>query len=1293
MLLKNYNKSTSGIWIKENNLQFNYSDGEDVENRLLKQVQQAEDVTLASDELQRLMVDWPSEYHFSPLRANLLSSFHLSKFANILEIGSGCGAITRLLGEQCPGSDIIALEGSMRRAEITRTRCRDLKNVNVCRDSFSDFEHADLFDLITMIGVLEYSPSYFEAENPILEALKRARRLLSSSGVLVIAIENQLGLKYFNGCAEDHSGQPFSGLNDQYLPGTVRTFGKKQLQEQIEQAGFEKVEFVYPFPDYKLPQLLLREEAFQCGQFDLSHMAGQYPSRDYSHDSDKVFRESRVWNLLAKNGLLRDLANSFLVFAFNDDMSLGDITDHWLAKAFSGRRKKRYLIETEFRKEQNEIIVEKKLSYPSVSPQTYDDSETIIHHVGKADYVKGIPYGYYLYDQVSMENSLEKLVNYLTPWMDWLREKSFSLSLSDRDDRTVVSGKLYDCMPANFLINKQKELCIIDQEWECNAPIDMGFVLFRGLYRELVSNLVFFEQTDLFRKDTAEKVVEKVFKAFSLPFNKELLENYLVLEIAFQMRVVPYSINEEKLIGHVTDFFEETRTKTISFGEFLTSGGVRHFVLLLWQKKMLDEAVAKCEEHNVYLTDVLLDRDGHISNLDQQVSTLYHQLGDANQIVIERDEVISAAFRSSSWRLTAPLRLAGYLIKGDYDKAAIAGKRAKLSIISTPGRFARWVLNGIGRVIETETDSISNHAALEIIIEERCRVTKHQHFSDPLSASVPDVLPAVDISVVTYNSEKWVNDFVESLCLLNYPKELLTLRFVDHGSNDSTVNTLRTEMSKLIDAGYTVDILQKKNRGYGAGHNTAIKEGVAPYCLVSNIDLTFEPEALRYIVSTAMADDTNAAAWELRQRPYEHPKFYDPVTGTTNWNSHACILLRRSAFEKVGGYDETLFMYGEDVELSYRLRRSGMLLRYCPRAVVNHYSYEQLEQIKPLQYSGSTFANLYLRLKYGNLKDILAIPSLSMQLLSATEPYPGANRSVLRNLMRLLIIAPKAVASRRKSPANVFFPFHTWDYEMVRDGAFIKQSELLKDSPLVTIITRTYKGRELYLRQALLSVAHQSYHNIEHIVVEDGGDSLQPLVEQIGQLTGRPAAYFNIDKLGRSIAGNVGLENARGRWCLFLDDDDLLFADHVEVLVSALLAQNDAVAAYTLAWEVQTDDSFFIEGKYTEKQYVVPSVLKEGYDYKTLQHHNLMAIQSVLFEHRLFKERGGFDSDLDVLEDWVLWLCYGFGNQFIYVPRVTSMFRTPFSKNIKDSRQKAIDSGYQVALERVSSKISGFALD
>ncbi|CAI8961013.1 GT2 family glycosyltransferase [Pseudomonas frederiksbergensis] len=567
-------------------------------------------------------------------------------------------------------------------------------------------------------------------------------------------------------------------------------------------------------------------------------------------------------------------------------------------------------------------------------------------------------------------------------------------------------------------------------------------------------------------------------------------------------------------------------------------------------------------------------------------------------------------------------------------------------------------------------NSRNNTKAIQAILNRR--------FSRFQSSSIAQAQPVIDVSVVTFNSGKWIDGFFESLRAQNYPLSKLNMFFVDNGSSDSTLEALQRWQTLLGQEVAGFDIMEGANVGFGAGHEKAIRKGRSEYFLVSNVDIVFAKDSITKVVAAALADaKAEVASWELRQAPYEHPKYYDPVTLETNWSSHACVLVRRSAYVEVGGYEREIFMYGEDVELSYRFRSYGYQLKYCPSAVVYHYTYEHEHHIKPIQYTGSTLANAYIRLRYGNLSDRVGGFILQCLLLLRPEPYAGARRDVFRNFG--VIFKKARYFMRGKGPSeNCYFPFRGFDYEMIRDGAFWEVGESLADYPLVTVVTRTYKNRGEFLRQSMMSVCNQTYPNIELIVVEDGGSTMSSVVSDFEFPEGMSVSYYSLDKVGRSVTGNYGLEKAAGKYCMFLDDDDLLFADHVEVLVGALAKNADAVAAYSLALEVGTVASG-VEGQYFEVSHAVPPILKQEYDYEVLLDHNYIAIQSLLFQKDLFLQRGGFQTDMSSLEDWNLWLRYGYGNKFVYVPKTTSLFRTPGDPTVRVERHMQLHDAYYIA--------------
>jgi N-acetylglucosaminyl-diphospho-decaprenol L-rhamnosyltransferase len=190
---------------------------------------------------------------------------------------------------------------------------------------------------------------------------------------------------------------------------------------------------------------------------------------------------------------------------------------------------------------------------------------------------------------------------------------------------------------------------------------------------------------------------------------------------------------------------------------------------------------------------------------------------------------------------------------------------------------------------------------------------------------------------------------------------------VDNGSTDGSLGEVRDSSPEAA------VLVPGANLGYGAAANRGVAATSAPFVLIANSDLEVGSGAVAALhrwlsdnprcalVGPLIRDATGERYPSARRFPslldaaghallglfrpdnrftraYQQSHLGTPGRGpeTVDWVSGACFMVRRSAFEELGGFDESYFMYAEDVDLCWRLGRAGWHVDYLPTAEVTH---------------------------------------------------------------------------------------------------------------------------------------------------------------------------------------------------------------------------------------------------------------------------------------------------------------------------------------------------------------------
>jgi N-acetylglucosaminyl-diphospho-decaprenol L-rhamnosyltransferase len=299
----------------------------------------------------------------------------------------------------------------------------------------------------------------------------------------------------------------------------------------------------------------------------------------------------------------------------------------------------------------------------------------------------------------------------------------------------------------------------------------------------------------------------------------------------------------------------------------------------------------------------------------------------------------------------------------------------------------------------------------------------------------------VDVVVVAYRSARYLRGAVEPFC-------------TDSDFNVVVVDNDCPERSPQTLDGLAVEIVaMRRNVGFGAGCNAGAARGSADAILFLNPDARMSPADVRLLadrlardpglgaVGPRMTDADGLMHLTMRREPRLGSAFgealllhraFPGASWTTEivrdgydaeheaeWLGGAALCVRRSAFERIGGFDERFFMYCEDIDLGKRLRESGCRLLYEPAARAVHLG------------GGSTPGSLNsvlrakARITYAALHEhfprYLAFRLATALAELARMPLAAGQDSLLRERADALLIAltwnPREWLSREAHPA------------------------------------------------------------------------------------------------------------------------------------------------------------------------------------------------------------------------------------------------------------------------------------
>ncbi len=837
-------------------------------------------------------------YALSDQRELLLEWYEFKNDSKLLQIGADFGAMTGLFCDRV--EEVVVLEEDEDQIQFIKRRYSRRHNLRVEKQT------TEQFDYIIITG---------NTCNGLEEQIALAKALLTPEGVLILAVENSLGIKFLGG-----------------TPKEEVSYTKAELENLV--GGDGRSTFYYPMPDYKTPMTIFSDNYLpQRGELGRVIHGFDFP-KYYSVDWGDSIEHA------VSSGNFPIIANSYLMFWSQNQLCQND----YIYAKYNKTRREEFQIRTGMKRVENGIEVEKealnlagmghinhfpivyeKLSTQQtqlkvVKPKSVQEKNAVSFPFleGKplvTSLIESIEYGCIksgkVYDALNLifevkegyVSSFYETEEFVEVFGKFLTKEQIDVLRVDVSLRTTNIDALFD----NILIAPDGNYAL-DYEWVYEFPIPKGFVTYRILY-------YFYEHNKSILTNYGDC---KVFlTAFSVP--EQMHTIYQQMEESFQIHV--HGENRKfYLDNYAVDAKDRNQIRNM---EEQLGAEIQRVQQLKQFTKEKDQNIRK-------ITEVQRLTNNHVTNLENIISSLRSE-------VAEKDLLIQKLHKHESL-LYKVWRKLGRKFNERYPKGSL--KRKKMLIrkeyLTNPFHAMKFYATPEGKNRKDGYydigDEYLEHGKLKFQVQEK---------------------PQVSIVIPVYNQIHYTYACLRSI-LKNTKDVSYEIIIADDVSSDATIRL--SEFAEGI-----VIARNSTNQGFLRNCNQAAAKAKGNYIMFLNNDTQVKEGWLSSLVQLLESDSrigmvgsklvypsgqlqeaggiiwSDGSGWNYGRMDDPEKPEYNYVK-EVDYISGAALMIPTILWKQIGGFD-TRFApaYCEDSDLAFEVRKAGYRVVYQPKSEVIHY--------------------------------------------------------------------------------------------------------------------------------------------------------------------------------------------------------------------------------------------------------------------------------------------------------------------------------------------------------------------